>query len=787
MKRLFVFFTLLCLSLTNVIAQENLKKHTISSGETLSSIAKKYNVTPYELQIANPGVIANLNEGDTLTIPASKIKAPVIKSISDSIRATVKQTSVSYTVKKGDTKYGLSKRFGLTIPELESQNPQIVSGLQTEQVLEIYANSNPNVPAPSTSNSNLPTSATPTRTSSSTEQFYIVKKGETLWGLSQANGLTVNELTNANTDLLSGVLKEGQRLRIPSSGQSASNTNFSTYLVQKGDSKYGLSKKYGVTIAELERENPHIRTMLMAGHTIKIPKPEAATADDTSDLITTVPENAPASKPLAEEEIAETEVERDLDEPVNEKETPTIDNVAETPQRPQTDEQTNAPTITNSDSVSDKQYINYEVKPKETLFGLAKRAGMTMPEFLELNPQLKESVQIGTIIKMPVNGAVTLSDETTPSTALRSTSRYKDLRSTAKSSELKNIIFFLPFSQTEFQNYAVNGYNFDIVSEDFKKRHLEFYKGATIAIDSLRALKLRLNVEIVETLTNQRNSKIMDLAEAHNINKYDAIVVPFYDSVEEDIADYTVERNIPVITASTIAHQSNTNNLYSALPSINQQRLKVLNYIKQNQAHIIVLSDVNRSESKAFIENHVPATDFVNIRKNGTFNEEELISKFRKNQLNVVVIDSERNSVFLSATTTMLTELSNYKLQLAVLESGLIPDGDDVSTLRFRILKMIYPSLTPAAPTENSKQFIKTYQKNYNLLPTSNVMLGFDITFDSLLRMLQQESFQHSAENDTTEYTQLKFDYEKNTLGGFSNEGIYILQYDSEANLKEAN
>ena len=124
---------------------------------------------------------------------------------------------------------------------------------------------------------------------------------------------------------------------------------------------------------------------------------------------------------------------------------------------------------------------------------------------------------------------------------------------------------------------------------------------------------------------------------------------------------------------------------------------------------------------------------------------------------------------------------------MAVLEGGIIPDGDDVSKMRFRILKMIYPSLTPAVVTVNSKQFIKSYQKKYNLLPSSNVMLGFDITFDSLLRMLQHGGFQQSAENITTEYTQLKFDYEKNTLGGFSNEGIYILQYDSEANLKEAN
>ena len=100
---------------------------------------------------------------------------------------------------------------------------------------------------------------------------------------------------------------------------------------------------------------------------------------------------------------------------------------------------------------------------------------------------------------------------------------------------------------------------------------------------------------------------------------------------------------------------------------------------------------------------------------------------------------------------------------------------------------MIFPSLIPAKSTESSKQFLSAYQKKYKLLPSANIMLGFDITFDSLLRLMQQQGFENSALNYTTEYTQLKFNYEKNTLGGYSNDGIYILQYDPDAKIREAN
>ena len=70
--------------------------------------------------------------------------------------------------------------------------------------------------------------------------------------------------------------------------------------------------------------------------------------------------------------------------------------------------------------------------------------------------------------------------------------------------------------------------------------------------------------------------------------------------MDGEIAAFTADSKIPVITASTIAFQNNTNNLYSALPSVNQQRLKVLNHMMAKQAHMIILSDINRAESKAF-------------------------------------------------------------------------------------------------------------------------------------------------------------------------------------------
>jgi len=779
MKRLFKLFTLLFLCAYLGIAQESPKKHAVSSGETLFSIAKKYNVTPYDLQQANPGAIDGIKVDEVLIIPESKIKTPILESVADSIKASVASASISYTVKRGETKYGLSKQFGLTIPELESQNPHIISGLQAGHVLEIFRSS-------------VSSNTTPTTSFSANEKTHLVLKGETLWGISHDNGLTVNELVSANTDVISGVLKEGQTLRIPNSDQNETSNSFESYLVKRGDTKYGLSKKFNTTIPKLERENPHIVRLLMAGHTIRIPSDEAP-IESTETLAQSETVDDTDVEPIKDNktvEETETMVENEENVATNE------ESSVETTEKEEEELATNTlpvetieeTAVEDATTTSNKKYSSYVVKPKETLYGLAKKAGMSIPDFLALNPQLKESVQIGTTIMMPNDNTVT--ENTTLSDAsdtANSTSRYTDLRTSVTNSQPKKLLFFLPFSQIEYQNYAVNGYNFNIVSDDFKRNHLEFYKGANIAIDSIRALQIDLDVEIVEAQNTKRNSKINALAEDNNIKVYDAIILPFYGNVEEEVSAFTAEGKIPVITASTIAHQTNTDNLFSAVPSVNQQRKKVLDYMVAKQANIIVLSDVNRAESKTFISEHVPNAEFVDIKKNGTFSEDELTAKFKKDQLNYVVLDSERNSVFLNTTNVLLSEMTNFTLQLAVLESSLIPDDNDVSQKRYRILKMIFPSLTPAKVPTHSKHFKNVYQKKYNLQPSINILLGFDITFDTLLRLAQQQSFENSAENDVTEYTKLKFNYEKNTLGGFSNEGIYILQYDTDSNIREAN
>ncbi len=98
------------------------------------------------------------------------------------------------------------------------------------------------------------------------EEYYIVKAGDTLYKIAGLYGMTVNELKALN-NLTSNNLSIGQRLRVVSESLPSINT----YTVQKGDSLYSIAKKFGITVDELKKANNKTSNLLTIGETLNIP------------------------------------------------------------------------------------------------------------------------------------------------------------------------------------------------------------------------------------------------------------------------------------------------------------------------------------------------------------------------------------------------------------------------------------------------------------------------------------------------------------------------------------
>ena len=100
---------------------------------------------------------------------------------------------------------------------------------------------------------------------------HIVEKGNTIWGLQQVYHVTSEELLIANPTIVEG-LKVGDVIYVLSKETTATPVLTINYLVKKNETLYGLSKKFDLSINDLVALNPEIKDGLKRGQMIKVPK-----------------------------------------------------------------------------------------------------------------------------------------------------------------------------------------------------------------------------------------------------------------------------------------------------------------------------------------------------------------------------------------------------------------------------------------------------------------------------------------------------------------------------------
>ena len=103
---------------------------------------------------------------------------------------------------------------------------------------------------------------------------YIVRKGDTLWGISRKYGVPVRSLAKANGMSVNVPIKIGQRLVIPDVKGKVIYSPYKSgksYVVKKGDSYYKIAKKFGLNYKELMSYNNASSSSLKVGQVIKIP------------------------------------------------------------------------------------------------------------------------------------------------------------------------------------------------------------------------------------------------------------------------------------------------------------------------------------------------------------------------------------------------------------------------------------------------------------------------------------------------------------------------------------
>ena len=123
--------------------------------------------------------------------------------------------------------------------------------------------------------------------------IHDVEKGETLFSLSRKYGVPVDDIKGANEVLVNG-LKAGQRIKIPQPQPEVSTKSeeksVRMHKVLRGETLYSLSKANGLTVEELREANPHIHKGLKAGQNIVIPTKKVVEESAPAQIATPAPQ-----------------------------------------------------------------------------------------------------------------------------------------------------------------------------------------------------------------------------------------------------------------------------------------------------------------------------------------------------------------------------------------------------------------------------------------------------------------------------------------------------------------
>lgn len=120
---------------TATLTQEE-KFHTIQPGETLYRLTQIYNITAKEIIDENPGLSAeNFKIGEVVRIPEKKEIIPEPEVVPEIPVAVVPRCQEMHKVKRKETIFSVSQKYGITEDELRGANPELKDGMKRGQYL----------------------------------------------------------------------------------------------------------------------------------------------------------------------------------------------------------------------------------------------------------------------------------------------------------------------------------------------------------------------------------------------------------------------------------------------------------------------------------------------------------------------------------------------------------------------------------------------------------------------------------------------------------------------------
>lgn len=548
--------------------------------------------------------------------------------------------------------------------------------------------------------------------------YHTVSKGETSYGIAKKYQIDLNEFFNYNPSASNG-LSKGDTLKIPIKtfvNQTIDNEIDSSIKIHKvlpGETLWSIAKVYGIRLPTIKAYNKLSTNELSESQLLLIPNIQS----DTSNMV----------QPLF----------KHVDHPMLKK----------------------------CDTL-----IIHKVKKKETLYSISKKYTVGLDQIIKNNPILNE---FGLKKDQELKIILRIKDCIEDSVENKNDSLDLFLGSIYDQKTLR-ISLVLPFFTNKSDSIIVNcPENTNCTIDKISENSFQIYNGVKIALRDLKELGYNLELNVFDSKYD--TNTIKEIFQDTLFKSSNLIIGPLYSKNIKMMRVFSKNSHIPMISPYNIPSQAlfNYPDLFKIQPSRSTQSKEMAKYIKNSKDdyNILLLSDVEDNKSKVYgnifsdafndtiylIKDSLKEVDSIlpTLLKRGD-DWSHLLNKLSKKKSNLIIITSNQVP-FLTYAFNKIIEFSNsqehYKSDFEIF------GFEDI--YRINTIDVIYKNkfnlhfVSKGIPDLNSNriaEFKDKYRDFFSAEPTKYSYLGYDIVKSIFMKIypdkLNSESYYQGLLND---------------------------------------
>ena len=433
--------------------------------------------------------------------------------------------------------------------------------------------------------------------------------------------------------------------------------------------------------------------------------------------------------------------------------------------------------------------VFHEVERKETLFSISEKYKIKINDLLDLNPQLRESkLRRNSTILIPVYKTQELEDidnediknsEQDEMVELEITSLDSIYIQKKKKNNKLNISLLLPFRSSNLNFNSIKEVESLLVDRNLYTIVLDLYSGILHAINDLKKMGISINLNVFDT-DNSLN-KILEISNSEKIRNSDLIIGPLLPRNFETFSAIDFLEGIPkVFPLSNIPIKILKGVIQTVTPR-NLLRDKMIEYLNINidrDENIVIIADSLNLDIKNKLTSIFPNSIKIKPEFEGYVLPELLDSLLVDSLPNKVIVESEIFTLVSSIVSQLNSQITSERdVRLYTTYKGTQYDDPSIDIKNLGDLRFTYPSISKKIRSDSITDFKENYKDLFGSLPNSDVVRGYDVTKDIVLRILLDNNINKTVKYGEQTYTESKFLYKKDTSGGLFNSSIYILKH----------